>query len=367
MSATGTPGGPVRPTRAARNARNRRVHRAVLLGVLAALVVAATGFWLVGRGDGNDAAPSDGQAGGQAPPPEARFLALQVKGGAAPLLAVVGVPGEGTPVVMPLPAELTIVVPGQGETSMRGVAALPGDSMRVSLSNMTGAWIEHFAVLTLGELAAAIEAGGGVTMNLPSAYSTESGVLGPGEVSLSGAQARAFLAGATDDVGVRWEILLGAMLARPPSLPATGSIETDDADAVTETLADARGAEVLDIPTVRLTANVIVPVYETLDQQLSEALGTTPPVPAIVQNGSGEPGVGEAVGVHIIPAGFRVTLSQNAQSFDVATTDIFANGVDHEGDARSAKAALGVGRVRVSQVPSGIGDITVVVGKDFTA
>ncbi len=367
MSATGTPGGPVRPTRAARNARNRRVHRAIVAGVVAALVVAAGGLWLVGRGGGNDASPTNDDTGGQAPPPETRFLALQVKGGPAPLLAVVGVPGEGAPVVMPLAAELTIVVPGQGETSMTGVAALPGDAMRVALSNMIGVWIEHFAVLSLGELAAAIEAEGGVTVTLPSAYPTENGVLGPGEVSLSGAQARAFLAGATDDAAVRWEILLGAVLARPPSLPATGSIETDDARAVTEMLADARGAEVLDVPTVRLTATVIVPVYESLDQLLSDTLGTTPPVPAIVQNGSGEPGVGEAVGIQIIPVGFRVTLSQNAQSFDLATTDIFANGVDHEGDARSAKAALGVGRVRVSQVPSGIGDITIVVGKDFTA
>ena len=90
-------------------------------------------------------------------------------------------------------------------------------------------------------------------------------------------------------------------------------------------------------------------------------------MPTIVQNGSGEPGVGEAVAASIIPAGFRVVLSQNAQSFDVATTNIFANGVDHEADANRAKAALRVGRVRVSQVPSGVGDITIVVGKDFTA
>ena len=70
--------------------------------------------------------------------------------------------------VMPVPAELTITVPGQGETSTAGVSALPGDSMRVSLSNLTGAWIDHFAVLSLGELAAAIEAGGGVTVTFPS-------------------------------------------------------------------------------------------------------------------------------------------------------------------------------------------------------
>ena len=67
----------------------------------------------------------------------------------------------------------------------------------------------------------------------------------------------------------------------------------------------------------------------------------------------------------IIPAGFRITLSQNAQTFDVETT-VFANGVEFEEAAKRAREALGVGRVRVSQVASGIGDITIVVGKDFT-
>jgi hypothetical protein len=124
---------------------------------------------------------------------------------------------------------------------------------------------------------------------------------------------------------------------------------------------------VLDIPTERVTAAIIVPVYPALDDELTDALGTPRPVPAIVQNGSGEPGVGEKVAVELIPAGFRVVLSQNAQSFDVISTEVFANGLDHEGEAKAARHALGVGRVRVSQVPSGVGDITIVVGKDFTA
>ena len=86
-----------------------------------------------------------------------------------------------------------------------------------------------------------------------------------------------------------------------------------------------------------------------------------------MQNGSGEPGVGEAVAVSIIPAGFRVVLSQNAQTFDVVRTEVFANGPDHEAEARAVKEALGLGRVRVAAVPSNVGDITIVVGKDFTA
>ncbi len=366
MSGAVPPGEPVRPSRVERAARTRRTRRGVAWGVAAALVVAGIGAVVVNRRDDRSTPQNDGQPAAQASA-DSTMLALQVNGGPAPFLAVVGVPAEGTPFLMPLSSELTVVVPGQGETSTAGVAALPGDSMRVALSNMSGIWIEHFAVLTLRDLATAIDAAGGVTVDLPEAYPTTSDVLGPGEVTLSGTQAKAFLAGATDDAGVRWEILLSAMLDGPTPPVVTADVETDDVDAVNATLAAARGGEVLDMPTERVTATIIVPVYPTLDEMLSDALSTPVPVSVIVQNGSGEPGVGEAVAVRIIPEAFRVVLSQNAQNFDVTRTDVFANGPDHESEARAVKEALGVGRVRVAAVPSNVGDITIVVGKDFTA
>ena len=37
-----------------------------------------------------------------------------------------------------------------------------------------------------------------------------------------------------------------------------------------------------------------------------------------------------------------------------------------DADREEMLRAIGVGRVEVSPVPSGVGDITVVVGKDFT-
>jgi LytR cell envelope-related transcriptional attenuator len=336
------------------------------LALVAALVVAGLGVYIVTRGDDSPDPALGGQAG-QAPSAEPTLVALQVNGGPAPLLAVVGVPAEGTPFVMPLSSQLTVVVPGQGETSASGVAALPGESMRVALSNMTGVWIPDYAVLSLRDLAATVDAAGGLTVNLPAAYPTTTDVLGPGEITMTGAQVKSFLAGSTDDAEVRWEILLTALLTEPPPLVAAADSELDDVDSVDAALARARGAEVLEMPTERVTATIVVPVYPALDAALSDSLGTPMPVPAIVQNGSGQPGVGEAVAVHIVPAGFRVVLAQNAQSFDVVRTDVFANGPDHESEARAVKQALGVGRVRVAAVPSNVGDITIVVGKDFTA
>jgi len=366
VRAEGPPGGSVRPSRVERAAHRHRTHRGVLWGVVAALVIAGIGAYLVARG-GGDEPPQSAAGGASAAAGEPSLLALQVNGGPAPFLAVIGVPARGTPFIMPLSSELTVVVPGQGETSAAGVAALPGDSMRVALSNMSGIWIEHFAVLPLRDLGAAIDAAGGVAVNLPAAYPTTADVLGPGPLTMTGEQATAFLAGSTDDAAVRWEILLGALLADPPEIASSGSVETDDARAANEMFAAGQGAEVLDMPTKRVTATIIVPEYPALDQMLSDALASPLPVPVIVQNGSGEPGVGEAVAVRIIPTGSRIVLSQNAQSFDIAKTEVFANGPDHQSEARALKDALGVGRVRVAAVPSNVGDITILVGKDFTA
>jgi LytR cell envelope-related transcriptional attenuator len=358
---------PVRPSRVERAERSRRGRRRLAAAVAAGLVVAAIGFVLLTRDDGSQpasATPADGGPGGSQP----RTLALQVDGAPAPMLAVIGVPAEGDPFAMPLSSELTVVMPGQGETSAAGIAALPAPSMRVALSNMSGLWIDHYVSMPLRDLMAGIDAAGGISADLPEAYPTTSGVLGPGEVTMTGAQAKAFLAGATDDAGVRWEILLTAMFAAdPPALADGADVETDDPDAANAVLAEAEGAEILAMPTERVTATIIVPVYPALDDLLSSTLGTPQPVPTIVQNGSGEPGVGEAVATRIIPAGFRVVLAQNAQTFDVSRTDIFANGPDHEGEARAVREALGVGRVRVAAVPSNVGDITIVVGEDFTA
>jgi hypothetical protein len=363
-------GGQVRPSRVERGARARLVRRSIVAGIVGALTVVALGAYLAGRGGGGPPPAASDLGGETNAPTRSMLLALQVTGGPAPLLAVVGVPNDAAPFYMPLSTELNVVVPGQGETSAAGVAALPGDSMRVALSNVTGSWIDHFAVLSLGDLGAAVDEAGGLTVNLPDAYPTAIDVFGPGEVTLNGGQVKAFLKSATGDARVRWEIVLGAMLADPLRVVTTltsDTVETDDAEAVNAIVARAGDAEALDMPTKRINATIVLPVFPTLDGLLSASLGSPTPVSAIVQNGSGEPGVGEAVAVRIIPAGFRVVLSQNAEKFDVTRTEVFANGAAHEEEARAIKAALGVGRVRVSAVPSNVGDITIVVGKDFTA
>ena len=67
------------------------------------------------------------------------------------MMAVVGKGNE--PVAMPYPQRLTVVMPGRGETTAPDVAGLPAASMHIALSNMSGIWLAHYAVVPVNDLA----------------------------------------------------------------------------------------------------------------------------------------------------------------------------------------------------------------------
>jgi hypothetical protein len=351
----------VRGTRARRASRRRFLR---VTAVVAAVVVVTGGIWVVTR-DGTAPPP---QASGPAPASgkgaTPTFLTLSITGGAIPHLAVVGSGPEAA--AIPIPADLSIVVPGQGETPVTEIATLPGPSVQVALSNEVGVWTEDWVVMNLDGFARMVDRSGGLTVDLSEPVVTSAGVLGPGEVKLKGIQAGALMRAKGADPAARWDLMLSALLADPPSLQPSDMVGSSPLPSVQATLDAATGAQILPMP-VQVVGAAAVSQQPALDELMTSTWGTTPPTPAIVQNGNGAPGVGESVARAIIPAGFRVTLSQNAQTFDQATTEVIANGNEYLGAARRAWKALGVGQVQASQVPSGIGDITIVVGKDFTA
>jgi len=358
-------GGPVRGSRAARHARRRRTR--VLEIVAGVAVVALAGWFLFGRG-GDAGEPAGNTPSPEGPAGPSRMLALSVSGTALPHMAVIGAASERRPgAALPIPMEMITIVPGQGETETAQVAQLPGASMQVALSNTVGAWAEAYAVITLRQLAVIVDREGGLTVDLPLPVTTGVGVLGPGSTSLTGAQVRALLSVQSDDAPTYWASVLEGLLAAPPTLQTGDLAASNGVEVVQQILDGAQGGGTLGFPTKVVAGTVTVAAQPDLDGVVTDAFGTQTPIPAIVQNGNGAPGVGEEVGRMIIPAGFRIVLSQNAATFGLPTTDVIANGDEHLAAAKAARKALGVGRVGVSQVPSGLGDITIVVGEDFTA
>jgi hypothetical protein len=367
MSFESSPDGPVRPSRA-RRGRDRSRRRGLIVGG-AAIAVVALGVWLVfGRsGTPSDAGGGAGPSGSIVPPGgSARLLSFSVSGGAAPYLAVIGSDASASrAAAFPIPPDLSMVVPGQGDTLAPDVARLPGPSIQVALSNEIGAWTSSYAVMDLQGLSGVVDRMGGLPVNLALAVPTSAGVLGPGVSTLDGGQVAALLA-AKGDSEARWEAVLTGLLATPPPLQRSDLAASSSLAGVQTAWSRAAHAEVLPLPTKTVAGSATVAQQPQLDQLVGSTWGTPAPIPAIVQNGNGTPGIGESVGRKIIPAGFRITLSQNAQSFDIATTTVIANGPHNVKAAKRARAALGVGQVQASPLPSGIGDITITVGKDFT-
>ncbi len=353
--------------RASRLRRHRHVRRRRSIELLVAVIVVMLGVGYAytqisdedRAGAADDGSPSPTQ---KAP----SLLAIGVTGAPKPLLAVIGTAGS-PPAAMGFPQGLTLEVPGAGELSTRQVAALPGPGLQVALSNVVGAWAEHYALIDLEHLAPLIDRAGGLRVQLPDPVTIDDAVLGPGAVTMTGAQVAAFLGAEGQNTYTRWEIVLTALLRTPPTFEAGDLTDTDDLAGVQATFDGAQGGRLETLPVKVAAATIRVPDYEELDVLMADRFGVKrTPVPVIVQNAVGAAGIGEEVGRLLIPRGFRVTLSQNAVEFGDKLTQIIALGEDHLNEARRVRAALGVGRIAVSQVASGIGDVQIVVGKDFT-
>ena len=351
-------------TRVSRGAAGRRRRAAALL---AAVVTAAAGVYAISRlgdvsgGGGAGLAPVVGSAS------TSELLVLQVVGTDDPLLALVGSRvGDRAPSFFTVPFNLSLTVPGQGDVVAPEVAALDPQGVRVAVSNTFGAWADHVAVLDLEGLAAVVDRGNGLRVRVPGFYVTDAGNLGPGFARLSGEQVAALLAVQDEGGEARWAAVVQALLQRPVRLAEEDLVGSDGLAGVHRVLRGARGAAVASFPTTSVAGSVTVPLQPDLDRAVLQRFGVASPIPVIVQNGAGTPGLGEGVAAAVLPLGFRVVLSQNADVFGYERTRIIANSDDALADARRIRRALGVGRVGVSQVPSGLGDITIIVGEDFT-
>jgi hypothetical protein len=359
---TGPPSG---AGRARRRMDVRRRHRRTALVALGVGLLVLTGVLVVRNGSGGPGGDDDGAGAGG--PGRSDLLVLSVSGAPKPMLAVIG-GGGPSPAAMAVPIGLTLEAPGRGELTTRRVAELPGESLQVAAANTVGTWVDHYATTDLGRLGAIVDRNGGLHVHLTEGVIVGQEVLGPGDVVMDGTQLQVFLALPGVNGFTRWEIVLTALLEDPPELRAGDLVESDDLGGVQRVLDRARGARLETMPIVIAAARVRVPDYQELDALMGERFGVKrTPTPVIVQNGVGTPGLGESVGRLLIPRGFRITLSQNAATFDHETTDIIAILRPSVEAARRAQAALGVGEVTVSKVPSGIGDVMIVVGKDFAA
>jgi hypothetical protein len=280
----------------------------------------------------------------------ARLALLVISTERGPLAAVVGSGGSLPPAALVLPTGTALVIPGQGDATVGEAVTLDGPTAATAVANLLGVWVPHHAVLDGAELAGLIDRSGGIAL---------------GGRAFGGAEAlRQAVEGGDGVFAAVLAAVLETVAWAPTDLPGS-----DSPTAVAEVLNGARGARVEVLPTEDLGAGVLRADPDVVRGALTRLWGfpDREVVPVVVLNGSGLPGVGELVAERLIPAGFRVVVSENAASFDHEVTAIV---VADEGQRRLAERvrdSLGVGEVQVGGPASGLADVTVVVGRDLQA
>jgi LytR cell envelope-related transcriptional attenuator/LytR_cpsA_psr family len=351
--------------------RRRRRRRGVLITVIVLVVLGSLGAigatYVISQHEATSA-PSPSVAA----PVEARTrLAVLAVRGSPSLAAVIGSGGSVPAAAVALPTDMTFTVPGQGDGTVSEAADLQGESFRIAVSNLLGLWVDHFGVMDRSDIGPLVDRMGGIVVDVQEPFQAESGSVGPGTIRLTGDEVLSYLDVHGPNLELRWELVLEGLMRTRTALLSSDLLDSDDAPAVIDVVDAAHGAPVQQLPVKSFGGDLQRPLLEVdrdaLSGFVSAAFGSDPiePVPVVVINGSGAPGVGESVAAKIVPAGFRVVLSQNANHFGERTTAIIASGDDHVDEATRVREALDVGEVQVTKVPSGLADVTIVIGKDY--
>jgi hypothetical protein len=368
---TVSPGGPeetqsraeapaVVPSRVRRSARRRSTRRARLLTVLGATVAAgaiATVVVVLSRVSG----PSTGPGSGSVPLlGDQRVVAWAVwdeKAGERPFVAVLASGGGRQPVAVAVPGNTVVSIPGRSLGTV-DQAADDGDVAVVAatVENILGVQVDDGWGIDMGTFRRLVDALGGIRA---------------GFEELDGAGTAAYLRDSPAiERAIRWQEVLAGLLGAIEAAPnVLGELpdEVGPPEDVRPVLS-AGSRDVLILPVEDVGAGLADLDEDALQELVDErfvATGSEEKVRLVVLNGNGTPGIGTEVARLLVPEGFELVASTNADAFDQEETVVVASSIEFLDDAQRAQQLLGVGEVRLGR-PSGLADVLVVVGKDFT-
>lgn len=279
-----------------------------------------------------------------------------------------------------VPPGTMVEVPALGLVPLREAAAQSPDLAVAAVENLLGVRVVDVAVLGPAELEQALRPVGSIEVDLPAEVEQRVGdrittAFPPGRQRVSPAQAFDVLAlpGGTDlDRLVRHQALWDgwlAALAGDPSARPPRTVLGGVADRLSRLAGGPVGHHVLPVAAVDADGGLYRVDEDGLGRLLGRLLPSAPdPASRIdvrVLNGTGAPGVGQALVGPLVDAGARIALTGNADRFDHEVTQVVYYDDAARDAAERVRAALGVGEVVKSRARIGVVDVTVVVGRDF--
>lgn len=274
--------------------------------------------------------------------------------------AIVAAGGGLEPLVLGVPGHTVASVPGYGLATVGDVAALQDSNLAAAaLENLVGVQVDAVGGMGIQQLGGVVDALGGIE--------AESRMM-DGEAMVRYLRRDVSDEEIAGDLRfVRWQEVLTGLLAAAERRP--GGLEglPPEVSGVLATGALA-GADVVSLPVEDIGSGLVRPHTQQVRQLVADRFVPTSggtDVRLVVLNGNGAPGIGERVARLLVPSGFRLVSSLNAPTFDEPKTMIVAASEEFLDEARLAGRLLGVGQVVIGEQPTGVADITVLVGADF--
>jgi polyisoprenyl-teichoic acid--peptidoglycan teichoic acid transferase len=363
-----------------RHTRRRTVGLVALAAaVLAAGVLVALHPW---RTAGTASPHRSPAATRQAPLPSSAVLVQQGPQGAVSITLLVANPSSGGGHVVLVPPATMTEVPSFGLDGVGKALSLGGPPlMQVTLENLLGVPLPPAVVAGDAQLTGYVQAAGPLDVDVPTrveqtdARGAVSVLWNQGPSTLTPADVPRFLSvrGQGNDLSrlARHQTFWTAWLARVAHDPGVAAgLPPDLARVVRQLAAGAVSYETLPVEAIDAGSggDEVYRVRQSdLDQLMGQLLPGVSPDRIRVQilNGTGAIGASPRVARRLVPAGARVVLSGNADSFAYAQTQIVFYNRSRQQAAERVRQALGAGRLVLSRQPLDVVDVTVVIGKDF--
>lgn len=301
-------------------------------------------------------------------------------------------PAGGAEVVL-FPPSLLAILPGFGESEIADMVRFNGPPLAgTTVTNLLGARIDAVIHLDGAGFSAAI--GGPLTVDLPNPLILPESdgftvlvAAGSAErdpetlVTLLTNQGDSDQLEWLDRQGSVWRAVLGAIdedeaIGERLTLGAEGDSET----ARQTVLAAARDPDLVmtAVPVRRIeaaggdTERYQLPSSAAsafVSDRFSYLVIRAEPRPRVeVLNGNGRIGTTGPIAALLVDQGYRIVKTDNADRDDFAETQVIAQGLEHQQDAIDVLRLLGSGEVLLElRQPSGIVDLTIIVGRDIPA
>lgn len=286
-----------------------------------------------------------------------------------------------------VPQTLLSVVPGFGEQTLTQAYTFGGaDLLALTVMNLTGARIDYTATLTSTEFAALFS--GPLEIDLERPLIIQEGdvqrvIAGEGlQPRTPEMMVRLLTEKGTDNdlelmfrQGEVWEAVFAAVAASNTLADAFIGDATDSGRKAITGAAQDPEIVIGAFPVVKVNALASGEERYSLDVADAGAfiesampyliVGERPRLVVEILNGNGGVGVTQPIARTFVLQGYRVLRTDNAGTDDYPTTQVIAQGREKRDAALRAQSILGYGEVVLEvRQPSGVVDLTIIVGQD---